>query len=103
MIVVQRALEPTGIGDRSWTRESWTSLQENEPGPRVGRFFAVPHPPRENGQRFTVGPLVIERNGEFVVGQLHAVMAHGRKRSECCHVVIPFPLDRRLVESLAQR
>jgi hypothetical protein len=50
-----------------------------------GRIFAAPDRPRENRQRFARRLVVVERHGEFVVSQIHAVMADGGEGSECRH------------------
>src|SRR4029453_7054176 len=76
-IILERPLEPARVRDRPRSGKSGPSLQENEPGQRRVRLLALADSPRENRQCLARWLVVLEPPGEFVVGEIHAVMAGG--------------------------
>src|SRR2546426_3094340 len=82
VVVVECPLEPAVTLDRSRPWKPGSTLQEDEPRPGLGRFFAVLHGARENRQRLARRCVVIERDGELILAELHPMVADGGERTD---------------------
>ena len=82
VVVIDRALHPARVGERPRSRKSRAALEKDQPWLLRIRLIAALDRPRENGKRFALWLLVVERHGEFVVDELHAVMADAGERAE---------------------
>ena len=83
--MVERLLQPSGIGERARAWKPGAALQEYEPRQVRRRLLLAPDGPRKDRELFTRRALVVERYLEFVIGQHHAVMGDGGERAQLRH------------------
>ena len=76
-IVLQRALEPAGAAIRPRRPEAGAALEEDQPGQICVLLARRDDLAGEDGDLFAVGPAVVERDSEAMIGQDQAGNAMG--------------------------